>query len=524
MSNSPAASQHRTIIHPHARHVIVVGIDGLRPDMINAATMPNLTAMRARGVSSKDHRTVFPSETRGALTALASGARPETTGVLGNEFYSRDGSGLLTGTDTIHDWRAGDKRLIGGMVTATNLSETLAKNGKSFAVVTSSGQGSFTALNWKGGDWGQTGYNVRHPAVGFPPELAVDIAEQHRVPANGLDRGAEKQAVAVFTDTVWPAKKPDAAIIWLTEVDSASHRYGLGAEGMLASMRDCDIAIGNLLEWRDRQPEKDGIVIFVTSDHGHSTIVEFISVGDAFKEAGISADTRLGDGVDVLYRRGRAPGFWLKKFDKGLLQGVFDALAVQPWYGATFTPAIERGSHEGILPGTLALELTGAAHPRAPDLYINLKGDGTNNAFGVPGTSVCDAGSYSGIPLGGGSHGGLHSTELAVVLIGEGAGLKSGGQVIASRTAIYDIAPTVLEMLGLKPASSMTGRPMFELFEEGEAVEAPVVTEFTAAIDGKVSRIVIGHVAGRAYIDEADLLTENADAYDAQPKVAELQA
>ncbi len=511
-------------IRPSALHVIVVGIDGLRPDMINEVTMPNLAAMKARGVSSKDHRTVFPSETRGALTALASGARPASTGVLGNEFHARDGSGRLTGTDTIHDWRAGDKRLIGGMVTATNLSETLAKNGRSFAVVTSSGQGSFTALNWKGADWGQSGYNVRHPAIGFPPELAVDIAEQHRVPANGFDRGAEKQAVAVFADTVWPARKPDAAIIWLTEVDSASHRYGLGAEGMLASMRDCDAAIGNLLEWRDKQPEKDEIVIFVTSDHGHSTIVEFISVGDALKEAGISAGLRSGDGIDVLYRRGRAPGFWLRKFDKGLLQGVFDALAVQPWYGATFTRAIEPGSHEGILPGTLALELTGAAHPRAPDLYLNLKGDEADNDFGVPGTSICDAGSYSGIPLGGGSHGGLHRSELAAVLIGEGPGLKSGGQVIASRTAIYDIAPTVLELLGVGRAATMTGRPMTELFEKGGAIEAPVVTEFTASVDGKTSRIVIGHVGGSAYVDEADLLTEHAQADAGRPKVAELQA
>ena len=488
------------------RHVIVVGIDGLRPDMINENTMPNLTAMRARGVSSKDHRTVFPSETRGALTALASGARPETTGVLGNEFYSRDGSGRLTGTDTVHDWRAGEKRIIGGMVTATNLSETLAKSGKSFAVVNSSGQGSFTALNWKGADYGQVGYNVRHPAIGFPAEMAVDIAAQHRIPAHGLDRGAERQAVAAFTETVWPAQKPAAAILWLTEVDSASHRHGLGAEGMVASMKDCDEAIGNLLAWRDKQPEKDGIVIFVTSDHGHSTINKFISVGDALKEAGIAADTRLGADTEVLYRRGRAPGFWLKKFDKGLLQGVFDALSAQPWYGATFTRAIEPGAHEGIVAGTLALELTGAAHRRAPDLYINLKGDNEEvNEFGVPGTSICDAGSYSGIPIGGGSHGGLHWTELAAVLIGEGTGLKSGGQVVASRTAIYDIAPTILELLGVEHAATMTGRPMFELFEHAEAVPAPVVKEYTAAIDGKVSRITIGHVGGRPYVDHADL-------------------
>lgn len=503
------------------RHVIVVGIDGLRPDMITEQTMPNLAAMRARGVSSTAHRTVFPSETRGALTALASGARPETTGVLGNEFYSRDGSGRLTRTETIHDWWAGERRIVGGMVTATNLSETLAKSGKSVAVVTSSGQGSFAALSWKGADCGQTGYNVRHPAIAFPAELAVDVADQHQVPASGFDRGAERQAIAVFTETVWSATKPAAAIIWLTEVDSASHRYGLGAEGMLASMQDCDAAIGNLLEWRDRQPEKGGIVIFVTSDHGHSTINEFISVGDALKQAGISADTRLGDGIDVLYRRGRAPGFWLRKFDKGLLQGVFDALAAQPWYGATFTRAVEPGVHEGIVAGTLALELTGAAHGRAPDLYINLRGAGAENEFGVPGTSICDGGSYS-IPLGGGSHGGLHAAELAAVLIGEGAGLKHGGQVVASRTAIYDIAPTILELLGIQPAASMTGRPMFELLEDGEAVPAPVVKEFTAAVDGKVSRIVIGHVGERPYVDEADVMTDGAAVVEA-PRVAELQ-
>jgi hypothetical protein len=490
------------------RHVIVLGVDGLRPDMVNAQTMPNLAAMRARGVSSKDHRTVFPSETRGALTALASGARPETTGVLGNEFYSRDGSGRITGTDTIHDWRAGEKRLVGGMVTATSLSETLAKNGLSFAVVNSSGQGSFTALNWKGADLGQTGYNVRHPAIAFPHELAVDVAEEHKVPADGFDRGAERQAVAVFTKTVWPAKKPAASIIWLTEVDSASHRYGLGAEGMLASMRDCDAAIGDLLEWRDRQPERDGIVVFVTSDHGHSTASTFVSVGAALKEAGISAGQRFEDGVDVLYRRGRAPGFWLRRPDHGLLQSVFDVLLAQEWYGASFSRAAEPGAAEGVIPGTLALELSGAAHRRAPDLYINLRGSADSNAHGVPGTSYCDAGGYGGTPVGGGTHGGLHASELAAVLIGEGAGLKSGGEIVASRTGIYDIAPTVLGLLGIEPPATMTGRPMHELFVDAPAVPAPVVTEFTASVTGKTSRIVIGEVGGHPYVDEADLLVE----------------
>lgn len=491
---------------PVARHVVVLGIDGLRPDMIDDVTMPHLAAMRARGVSSAAHRTVFPSETRGALTALASGARPETTGVLGNDFYGRDGSGRLTGTDTIHDWRSADARLIGGMVTTPSLSEALHKQGRTFAVVTSSGQGSFTALNYRGAERGQIGFNVRHPAIAFPADLALDVARDHQIPPNGLDRGAERQTIAAFTETVWPARKPAAAILWLTEVDSASHRYGLGADAMLASMRACDEAVGQLLDWRERQPEKDDIAIFVTSDHGHSTITDFISVGDAIADAGIRAATRLTDDVDILYRRGRAPGFWLRKFDTGLLSALHDALADQPWYGACFTRAAERGTADGIVTGTLALELTGAAHHRAPDLYLNLLGDDRPNEFGIAGSSACDAGGYSGIPVGGGSHGGLHATELAAVLIGEGAGLKSGGAAIDTRTAIYDIAPTVLDLLGLDSVPGMTGRSMRELMAAGAAAEPPEVVTFTASRGGKVARIRIGRVGGIDYVDEADLV------------------
>jgi hypothetical protein len=154
------------------------------------------------------------------------------------------------------------------------------------------------------------------------------------------------------------------------------------------------------------------------------------------------------------------------------------------------------------------LELSGAAHRRAPDLYINLKGDDDLNAYGVPGTTFCDAGGYGGTPLGGGSHGGLHATELAAVLIGDGPGLKTGGQIVASRTGIYDIAPTILDLLGVEPPATMTGRPMHELLETAEFVPAPVVTEFTARTAGKVSRILIGHVGSHPYVDEADVLIE----------------
>ncbi|WP_037150726.1 alkaline phosphatase family protein [Rhizobium freirei] len=483
-------------------HVIILGVDGLRPDQINAVTMPNLHALKQRGVVSSDHRTVFPSETRGALSALANGAKPESTGILGNDFYARDGGNRLAGTDTIHDWRHGEAQYADGMVHTVNLSETLAKAGRSFAVVTSSGQGSFTALNWKGAELGQTGFNVRHPQLAFPHDLAIDITARHKVPSTGFERGAEAKAVDIFVNSVWPAKKPSASIIWLTEVDSASHLHGLGTEGQIESLIQCDAAIGTLLDWREHQPERDAIAVFITSDHGHSTSTRFINVGDAFKAAGIRAATRFDDDVDIIFRRGRAPGLWLRRYDKGLLQAAFDAIVAQDWYGATFTRAIEPGSPYGRIEGTLAMELTGAAHFRAPDLYINLAGDNAPNEFGVPGTSTCDVGNYK-IDVGGGTHGGLHLAELTAVLIADGAGLKAGGQVITTRTGITDLAPTCLHMLGIAAPDTMTGRVMHELLESGEATAAPVCEEFTATAQGKTSQLRFGRVGSQSYIDEA---------------------
>ncbi|WP_047100553.1 alkaline phosphatase family protein, partial [Dickeya dianthicola] len=472
------------------------------PDQIDRQTMPNLHALKEEGVVSGGHRTVFPSETRGALSALANGAKPVSTGILGNEFYPRDGGNRLAGTDTIHDWRYGESHYMGGMVRTVNLSETLAKAGKTFAVITSSGPGSFTALNWKGADFGQVAFNVRHPQLAFPPDLAIEITERHKVPSEGFDRGAEMQAVDVFTQSVWPAKRPHASIIWLTEVDSASHNFGLGSPGQLESMKECDSAIGALLDWRSHQPERDDIAIFITSDHGHSTTTRFIDINDALKAAGIRAAERFDDNVDIIFRRGRTPGLWMRKFDKGLLQAAYDAFVAQDWYGATFTRGIGADSPWGIIEGTLALELTGAAHSRAPDLYINLAGDNTLNEFGVCGTSTCDVGHYL-IDLGGGTHGGMHLSELAAVLIGDGAGIKSGGHVINTRTGITDLAPTTLHLLGLLPPDTMTGRIMHELLANGAPVAEPSFKEFSVAAQGKTSHLRVGRIGTHSYLEEA---------------------
>lgn len=485
-----------------AKHVIILGIDGLRPDQIRPDMMPNLHALKQRGVSSNAHRTVFPSETRCALTALANGAKPESSGVVGNDFYLRTGSHQLAGTETIHEWRLNEMSAPGGFVRTAGLGETLSKAGKAFAVVTSSGQGSFTALNWKGADFGQTGFNVRHPQLAYPADLAVEISRRHKVPAGGIPPGAERRTVEIFTQSIWPVKKPAASIIWITEGDGASHRHGLGAEGQLASIAACDQAIGDILDWREAQPEREDIAIFVTSDHGHATISRFVSVTDTLAQAGIRAASEFSDGIQVIMRHGSAPAMWLRDYDTVLLTDIHDALRAQDWYGATFTRAAEAGSHFGRIDGTLALELAGIDHFRAPDLFINLAGDNNSNAHGFPGSTVVDATKFNVEP-GGGTHGGLHIAELSAVLIGDGAGLKSGGNAVDTRTGIYDLAPTTLKMLGIEQPYTMTGRVMDEMFDGGPSSQPWAFEDFAASADGRTSHLRVGQLGASRYLEEA---------------------
>lgn len=64
------------------RRVIIVVLDGLRPDAIDAFDLSNIRALASSGASTMSARTVSPSCTWPAMTSLLSGMPPETHGIL----------------------------------------------------------------------------------------------------------------------------------------------------------------------------------------------------------------------------------------------------------------------------------------------------------------------------------------------------------------------------------------------------------------------------------------------------------
>ena len=60
-----------------ARMILVLVVDGLRPDTINASVTPTIAALRDAGVEYVNGHSVFPTVTRVNTASLVTGAYPE---------------------------------------------------------------------------------------------------------------------------------------------------------------------------------------------------------------------------------------------------------------------------------------------------------------------------------------------------------------------------------------------------------------------------------------------------------------
>lgn len=69
------------------KRVVLVVLDGLRPDAIPRFALPHLTALAQRGASTLRARTVLPSVTACAMASLVTGASPERHGLRSSRFH-----------------------------------------------------------------------------------------------------------------------------------------------------------------------------------------------------------------------------------------------------------------------------------------------------------------------------------------------------------------------------------------------------------------------------------------------------
>ncbi len=461
-----------------ASKVVIVVFDGLRPDMVTQARMPSLAEFAGESLWFRQARSVFPSMTRVATSSISTGAPPALHGIVGNSFYypkvTRD---FVLDTSLAEDLALAESRLGGPLIAAETFGDRLAAHGKHFAVVHSGSAGSTYAINPRAAANGHWTFSVMgHGCTRTPNAVDEVIARFGPLPPRNLPRFEEtKYVTRVFIEHVLHEMDPDVALIWFNEPDTSFHYKFLSSEDTDAVMTSVDAAFGRILAAIKTRPDADDIAIIVASDHGHISSSGVADIATLLTEAGhkaARASDRQINGAAITVTGGNMGEIRMVDGDMQRRDQIARWLMQRDEIGMVFTPSDD--PVRGAVEGTFSLGLVGLDHARQPELVYVLRSGTEPDAHGLPGLGLITG----GVPIGGGMHGGLNQHELNTVLILGGAARGDAAQVNQAPCGIIDIAPTVLDLLGLSSPESMRGAsliipdvrshaPATELFEAG---------------------------------------------------------
>lgn len=469
--------------------VLIVAFDGLRPDMVDDATMPNLARFAREGTVFPRCRAVFPSETRVNQASLVSGAWPRRHGIVGNKFMDPVASpeALINSGDE-EALRAADARLDGALIDVPSMGEILAGNGMQLAVVGTGTAGGTRMLHHAAERHGQFRLSLYRPDASTPRARIEEVLQRFGPVPEALIPSIERLTYAtdVTLDYVEPELEPEVTILWFFEPDLTSHYSGLGTEDCLAALRHADAQLARVLARRDARPAH----VITLSDHGHLTTEGApIDLEARLVEAGFRVGDRFSDRVDVVAFCGSAGGIYVKDSAPDLVGEVRDWLAHQPWCG----PLFAREDGEALAFADVHME-----HRRAPDLVFITRANDRVNAHGLPGRCPHD---WGYLPAGGGIHGGLHPMELGNWLAVQGPAFRAG-HVSDVPCGIVDVLPTVLSLLGIRPPETIEGRVLTEAMEGAAAPDTVEIEQREASSRfGRTYRLTASRVGAYRYLE-----------------------
>lgn len=440
-----------------ASRVVVVVFDGLRPDMVTPQRMPNLAAFAGEGTWFREARSVFPSMTRVATSSISTGAPPALHGIVGNSFYfpevTRD---FVLDTSLAADLALAEERLNGPLIAPETLGDRLAAQGKSFAVVHSGSAGSTYAINPRAAAHGHWTFSVMGQEATRTPHAVDEVVERFGpLPPRTLPRFEETDYVTrVFTEHVLGEMDPDVALIWFNEPDTSFHYKFLASDETDAIVTAVDAAFGRIRAAIEARSDAEDIAIIVASDHGQISSSAVADIAGLLGEAGHKAargSARAIDGAAVTVTGGNMGEIRMVDGDMDRRDQIARWLMQRDEIGMVFTPSDD--PVQGAVNGTFSTALVGLDHARQPELVYVLRSDTSLDPHGLPGLGLITG----GVPVGGGMHGGLNRHELNTVLILGGAARGGAPRTTQAPSGIVDIAPTILDLLGLAAPASMRG-------------------------------------------------------------------
>jgi arylsulfatase A-like enzyme len=485
-------------VPPVRRLVLVLVVDGLRPDSITAEDTPTLFRLRAEGVDLVNSHAVFPTVTRVNAAAIATGTQPGTNGLVGNQMFVPavdDRRAFDTGDH--RNFLALDRATGGRVLQAPTLAERLHARGLRLAGVSSGSTGSAFLLNPRSvagvgalvNGYLEPGQTVAYPAPVSEAVLARFGPAPAKAPGGARFDASVNWTQRVLREYVLPELAPDVVINWLTEPDHSQHHVGVGSPAAREALRNDDREIAQVLAGLDAALTS----VLVVSDHGFTTNTAGVDVAGALIEAKLKA---ARDSTDViLASSGQAVALHVEGHDAARIARLARFVQAQDWGGVIFSAQ--------TVDGAFPLELINVANrDRGPDLLFTFPWTSRRSAFGVPGTDLANV-SAGGSPYVS-DHGSMSPWNVRNTFLAWGAGVKKGITAPAP-AGNADVTPTVLALLGLEGEVGLDGRVVAEALQGGPDPEAVAVETrvHTAVAGGYRAALQISTVDGRRYVDKS---------------------
>jgi arylsulfatase A-like enzyme len=233
--------------NPRADRVIVISVDGLRPDAIDAAGATALKALIARGAYCARAQTIRPSITLPSHTSMLTGLDYRRHGVVWNSYRS-------------------------GYIVHPTVFSVASQSGKKSAMLFSKEKFHFLAnpncVSWIYGP--PTPAKV--PAHEDVEELKRSLKRDEEAgPAPRGDASTTAGTIGRAFARAWPAQQWPLTFIHFREADEAGHSRGWMGPEYIAAVKSIDLAVSAIVAAIEKNGGFERTALILSADHGGSS-------------------------------------------------------------------------------------------------------------------------------------------------------------------------------------------------------------------------------------------------------------
>src|SRR5437870_253776 len=435
-----------------SRQVVIVVWDGMRPDFVSEQNTPALWKLAREGVTFRNHHAVYPSATMVNGTAMVTGVYAGRNGITANDVYRPDiDPHHAVVVELLPVVNKGDDLSGGKYISVPTVAELVQRAGGGTVIAAAKTVGLL--LDRKAGtNSGAKRSLTLFAGKSLPADLLSSISEKlGPFPSAHLQQ--DIWTTKALTDVLWKDGLPALSVLWLSEHDLTQHESAPGAPAALAAIKSADENLAAVLAALDQGNARGTTDVFVVSDHGFSTIERSIDLRKILNDAGFTAKTEFTDepkpGDIMLAGNGGCVLFYVTGHDEKIIRRLVEFLQQSDFAGVIFT--------KHPMEGTFSLDQAKITNDRSPDVVMSFRWKDQKNQFGVSGMIDADWQRAAGQ----GTHATLSPFDMHNTLIAAGPDFKRG-EVDDLSSGNVDLAPTVLQILGIKTPEKMDGRILSE--------------------------------------------------------------